>query len=61
VIAEAALELNEKREAWLNPPDLVRNEAAVVEGYPDRLWTMRLHSNSKIEHSPHSTRLHLRG
>lgn len=37
VIAEAARDLNEKREAWLNPPDLVRHEPEVVEGYPDRL------------------------
>lgn len=25
------------RENWLNPPDLVRREAEVVAGYPDRL------------------------
>ena len=36
-IAEAAKELNEKREAWLNPPDLVRIEPEVVEGFPDRI------------------------
>lgn len=36
-IAEAARKLNEQREAWLNPPDLVRREPEVVPGYPDRL------------------------
>lgn len=36
-IATAAADLNEKREAWLNPPDLVRREPEAVEGYPDRL------------------------
>ncbi len=36
-IAAAARDLNEKREAWLNPPDLVRRIPEVVEGYPDRL------------------------
>jgi len=36
-IAKAAKELNEKREAWLNPPDLVRLEPEVVEGFPDRI------------------------
>lgn len=36
-IAEAAKELNDKREAWLNPPDLVKRVPEVVEGYPDRI------------------------
>jgi len=36
-IAEAARELDEKREAWLNPPDLVDRVPEVVPGYPDRL------------------------
>ncbi|MDW8125187.1 MAG: hypothetical protein RMJ04_10480 [Geminicoccaceae bacterium] len=36
-IAAAAKELHEKREAWLNPPDLVRRVPEVVPGYPDRL------------------------
>lgn len=35
-IAAAAKELK-KREAWLNPPDLVTRVAEVVPGYPDRL------------------------
>lgn len=36
-IAAAAAELDRLREAWLNPPDLVRREPEVVSGYPDRL------------------------
>jgi type II restriction/modification system DNA methylase subunit YeeA len=36
-IAAAAAELNRLREAWLNPPDLVRREPEVVPGYPDRI------------------------
>ena len=36
-IAEAAAELNRLREAWLNPPDLVRIVPEVVPGYPDRV------------------------
>jgi len=36
-IAAAAADLNEKREAWLNPPDLVERVPEVVPGYPDRL------------------------
>ncbi len=36
-IAAAAKELNEKREAWLNPPDLVTIVPEVVPGYPDRI------------------------
>lgn len=36
-IAEAAKRLDELRNAWLNPPDLVRIEPEVVPGYPDRI------------------------
>jgi type II restriction/modification system DNA methylase subunit YeeA len=36
-IAHAAARLNELRETWLNPPDLVRREPEVVPGYPDRI------------------------
>jgi type II restriction/modification system DNA methylase subunit YeeA len=36
-IAAAAKRLNELRETWLNPPDLVRRVPEVVPGYPDRL------------------------
>jgi type II restriction/modification system DNA methylase subunit YeeA len=36
-IATAARRLNELREAWLNPPDLVERVPEVVPGYPDRI------------------------
>jgi type II restriction/modification system DNA methylase subunit YeeA len=36
-IATAAARLNELRETWLNPPDLIRRVPEVVPGYPDRL------------------------
>jgi hypothetical protein len=36
-IAAAAHDLNAKREAWLNPPDLIRIEPEVVPGYPNRI------------------------
>lgn len=36
-IAEAARELNEKREAWLNPPEWVDRVPEVVPRYPDRI------------------------
>ncbi len=36
-IAAAAARLNELRENWLNPPDLVERVPEVVEGYPDRI------------------------
>ncbi len=36
-IATAAADLNTKREAWLNPPDLVRRVPEVVPDYPDRI------------------------
>ena len=36
-IAEAARRLDELREAWLNPPDLVERVPEVVPGYPDRI------------------------
>ena len=36
-ITEAARRLNELREAWLNPPDLVKHAPEVVPGFPDRI------------------------
>lgn len=36
-IAAAAAKLNELRENWLNPEDLVRREPEVVPSYPDRI------------------------
>jgi type II restriction/modification system DNA methylase subunit YeeA len=39
-IASAAARLNELRENWLNPTDLVRREPEVVPGYPDRILSI---------------------
>ena len=36
-IASAAKRLDELRERWLNPPDLVKRIPEVVPGYPDRI------------------------
>lgn len=36
-IAQAAIRLNDLREAWLNPPDLTVRVPEVVAGYPDRI------------------------
>ncbi|NDW03946.1 class I SAM-dependent DNA methyltransferase [Jiella pacifica] len=36
-IAKAAARLNELRESWLNPADLIRREPEVVPGFPDRI------------------------
>jgi hypothetical protein len=36
-IAAAAARLNELRENWLNPSDLVERVPEVVPGYPDRI------------------------
>jgi hypothetical protein len=36
-IAAAARDLVEKRDLWLNPPDLIERVPEVVAGYPDRI------------------------
>jgi type II restriction/modification system DNA methylase subunit YeeA len=36
-ISKAAKRLDDLRNAWLNPPDLVRVEPEVISGYPDRV------------------------
>ena len=36
-IAAAARRLNELREAWLNPQDLVVRVSEIIPGYPDRI------------------------
>ncbi len=36
-VAAAATKFNELREAWLNPPDLVKRVSEVVPEYPDRI------------------------
>ncbi len=41
-IAATAKKLNELRENWLNPPDLVERVPEVVEGYPDRILPKNL-------------------
>lgn len=35
-ISKAAIALNDLREKWLNPPDLIHREPEVVAGFPDR-------------------------
>jgi len=36
-IAKAAKQLEELRNAWLNPPELVKTEPEILSGYPDRI------------------------
>jgi type II restriction/modification system DNA methylase subunit YeeA len=36
-ISRASKRLDQLRQAWLNPPDLIRIEPEVVPGYPDRI------------------------
>jgi type II restriction/modification system DNA methylase subunit YeeA len=36
-IATAARDLVEKRDLWLNPPDLIERVPEIVSGYPDRI------------------------
>ena len=36
-IEQAAIKLNQLRENWRNPPDLVKHIPEVVSGYPDRI------------------------
>jgi hypothetical protein len=36
-ISKSARRLNELRNNWLNPPDLIRTEPELVSGYPDRV------------------------
>jgi type II restriction/modification system DNA methylase subunit YeeA len=43
-IAKAANRLDELRNAWLNPPDLVKIEPEVVPGYPDRILPKDAHA-----------------
>lgn len=48
-IAAAAAKLNELRENWLNPPDLVKRETEVVAGYPDRLLPKSLAAELQLK------------
>lgn len=45
----AAVRLNELREAWLNPPDLVTRVPEVVPGYPDRLLPIDDHAAAELK------------
>jgi len=48
-IAGAAARLNELRENWLNPPDLVKREPEVVPGYPDRILPINEEAAQKLK------------
>ncbi|TDR37564.1 class I SAM-dependent DNA methyltransferase [Aquamicrobium defluvii] len=48
-IATAAARLNELRENWLNPPDLVRREPEVVPGFPDRILPINEEAAQKLK------------
>ncbi|TGQ88817.1 class I SAM-dependent DNA methyltransferase [Mesorhizobium sp. M8A.F.Ca.ET.208.01.1.1] len=47
-IADAAFRLNQLRENWLNPADLVRREPEVVPGFPDRLLPISEEAAGKL-------------
>lgn len=48
-IAQAAARLNELRENWLNPPDLVRRVPEVVPGYPDRILPVDVKAEAELK------------
>lgn len=48
-IAKAAARLNELRENWLNPADLVRREPEVVPGYPDRILPVSAEAEKELK------------
>jgi len=48
-IAEAAARLNELREKWLNPTDLVKRVPEVVPGYPERILPKDLASAEHLK------------
>jgi hypothetical protein len=48
-IASIAANLNELRENWLNPPDLVKREPEVVAGYPDRILPRSLAAEEQLK------------
>ena len=52
-IAAAARELVEKRELWLNPPDLVEHVPEVVPGFPDRIVPRNARAAAVLK-SPHA-------
>ena len=48
-IADAAKRLNELRENWLNPPDLVKRVPEVVPGYPDRIEPVGVAARAELK------------
>lgn len=48
-IATCARKLNELREAWLNPSDLVKKVSEVVPGYPDRLLPVNSNAEATLK------------
>ncbi len=48
-IAAAAANLNEMRENWLNPADLVKSEPEVAPGYPDRILAKNLAAEEQLK------------
>jgi type II restriction/modification system DNA methylase subunit YeeA len=48
-IAAAAKRLNELREAWLNPPDLVKRVPEVVPGFPDRILPVNARAAAELK------------
>lgn len=48
-IATAAARLNELRENWLNPADLIRREPEVIPGYPDRILPVSLEAAKLLQ------------
>ncbi len=48
-IGKAAARLNELRENWLNPADLVKREPEVVPGYPDRILPVSEEAAQKLK------------
>ncbi len=47
-IAQAVARLEQLRNAWLNPPDLVTREPEVVPGYPERLLPKNVVAAAKL-------------
>lgn len=48
-IVQAARRLNDLREAWLNPQELVRTEKELVEGYPDRILPVNAEAAAELK------------
>jgi len=47
-IAVAAARLNELRENWLNPRELIRSESEVIAGYPDRIMPVDVAASKEL-------------